>query len=68
MTCFYGHTWEEVGRVYTRPAHRISINEIEVEGHGVDTLERLTMGVTSIELRCTRCKTLTEKQLLGDHT
>lgn len=67
MNCkFNAHQWEEIGRVFVRPVY--NINGIEVEGDGVDTFERLAMGVTSIELRCTRCKTLMEKQLLGDHT
>jgi hypothetical protein len=42
--------WVEVGRTYTRPPETVKL------GHGSQELiERITFGVTNIELRCSTC-------------
>lgn len=60
---WHRHQWTEVRRVFTPPPER----SFKARGLWSDTLEALTFGVTSIELRC-ECGDITERRLIGDHT
>lgn len=60
----HDHQWREVRRVYLSPALHLKTFRSE-DSKQVD---RVLLGVTSVELRCGFCGDVMERQLLGDHT
>jgi hypothetical protein len=51
MSLFHRHRWSEVGRAYTPTPVR---GRTELNGPS-ESVERMTFGVTNIELRCAWC-------------
>ena len=64
MSFYCNHLWDEVRRVYSKAA----LKSFESPDVDEEFLERILLGVTSIELRCVKCKKLNHHTVTGDMT
>lgn len=61
MRLFHRCTFEEAARIYTPPKS----SGFSVDRAGEEFVQQLTFGVTTVELRCSKCGDISERRLIG---